>query len=71
MSRGNDEKKQKNRAGVGLTLLLCLGIKKYIVGLIIKSSSNGELMQRQKVYLSKLNMILVEVSAVPKEKKRS
>ncbi|XP_065832637.1 exportin-1-like [Oscarella lobularis] len=39
----------------------CEGIKKYIVGLIIKSSSNGELMQRQKVYLSKLNMILVEI----------
>eukprot|EP00118_Oscarella_pearsei_P024873 m.306992 g.306992 ORF g.306992 m.306992 type:complete len:1067 (+) comp41797_c0_seq1:376-3576(+) len=39
----------------------CDGIKKYIVGLIIKSSSNGELIQKQIVYLSKLNMILVEI----------
>ena len=37
------------------------GIKKYIVGLIIKTSSDPETMEREKVYLSKLNMILVQV----------
>lgn len=39
----------------------CEGIKKYIVGLIIKTSSDPELMEREKVYLNKLNMILVQV----------
>lgn len=39
----------------------CEGIKKYIVGLIIKTSSDPEVMEREKVYLSKLNMILVQV----------
>lgn len=38
-----------------------IGIKKYIVGLIIKTSSDPELMEREKVYLNKLNMILVQV----------
>lgn len=37
----------------------CEGIKKYIVGLIIKTSSDSELAEREKVYLSKLNMVLV------------
>jgi len=37
----------------------CEGIKKYIVGLIIKTSSDAESSEREKVYLSKLNMILV------------
>jgi len=39
-----------------------IGIKKYIVGLIIKTSSDAVLMEREKVYLGKLNMILVQVS---------
>ena len=39
----------------------CEGIKKYIVGLIIQTSSNPDLMESEKTYLSKLNMILVEV----------
>ncbi|XP_033322906.1 exportin-1 emb [Megalopta genalis] len=39
----------------------CEGIKKYIVGLIIKTSSDPETMETQKVYLNKLNMILVQV----------
>ncbi|XP_046388260.1 exportin-1 [Ischnura elegans] len=39
----------------------CEGIKKYIVGLIIKTSSNPEAMERGSVYLNKLNMILVQV----------
>ncbi len=39
----------------------CEGIKKYIVGLIIKTSSNSDQMDSEKTYLSKLNMILVEV----------
>lgn len=37
----------------------CEGIKKYIVGLIIKTSSENETAEREKVYLSKLNMVLV------------
>ena len=36
----------------------CEGIKKYIVGLIIKTSSNPELMEKEKTYLAKLNIIL-------------
>lgn len=40
----------------------CEGIKKYIVGLIIKTSSDPETMDASKVYLNKLNMILVQVS---------
>nr|VZI31082.1 unnamed protein product [Spirometra erinaceieuropaei] len=39
----------------------CEGIKKYIVGLIIQTSSNPDLMEAEKTYLSKLNMILVEI----------
>ncbi|XP_014250231.1 exportin-1 [Cimex lectularius] len=39
----------------------CEGIKKYIVGLIIKTSSDPEVMEREKTYLNKLNMILVQV----------
>ncbi|KAK7791784.1 hypothetical protein R5R35_002617 [Gryllus longicercus] len=39
----------------------CEGIKKYIVGLIIKTSSDPVVMEREKVYLGKLNMILVQV----------
>nr|CAG4640611.1 EOG090X00LI [Eulimnadia texana] len=37
----------------------CEGIKKYIVALIIKTSSDPESLEREKTYLSKLNMILV------------
>jgi uncharacterized protein YifN (PemK superfamily) len=39
------------------------GIKKFIVGLVIKMSSSDTL-QQQKVYVGKLNMILVQVSAL-------
>ncbi|CAH8481006.1 unnamed protein product [Heterobilharzia americana] len=39
----------------------CEGIKKYIVGLIIQTSSNSELLESEKTYLGKLNMILVEI----------
>uniref|UniRef100_A0A1B6HKN2 Exportin-1 n=1 Tax=Homalodisca liturata TaxID=320908 RepID=A0A1B6HKN2_9HEMI len=39
----------------------CEGIKKYIVALIIKTSSDPETMEREKTYLNKLNMILVQV----------
>lgn len=46
----------------------CEGIKKYIVGLIIKTSSDAESMDKDKVYLGKLNMILVQVSFVKIEK---
>ncbi|CAH8670042.1 unnamed protein product [Dicrocoelium dendriticum] len=39
----------------------CEGIKKYIVGLIIQTSSNNDLIESEKTYLGKLNMILVEI----------
>jgi len=39
----------------------CEGIKKYIVGLIIKTSSDAELLDKEKTYLNKLNMILVQI----------
>ncbi|KAL0831272.1 hypothetical protein ABMA28_002117 [Loxostege sticticalis] len=39
----------------------CEGIKKYIVGLIIKNSSDPATMENNKVYLKKLNMILIQV----------
>ncbi|VEL14535.1 unnamed protein product [Protopolystoma xenopodis] len=39
----------------------CEGIKKYIVGLIIHTSSNADLMESEKTYIGKLNMILVEI----------
>ena len=48
----------------------CDGIKKYIVGLIIKTSSDQELMEKEKTYLNKLNMILVQVRDTPKIKKQ-
>jgi len=41
-----------------------VGIKKYIVGLIIKASSQTEELEKEKVYLGKLNMILVQVITV-------
>lgn len=37
----------------------CEGIKKYIVGLIIKTSQDGNLNDNERVYLNKLNMVLV------------
>ena len=40
----------------------CEGIKKYIVGLIIKTSSDPEVLEKEKTYLNKLNMILVQVT---------
>ncbi|XP_066246850.1 exportin-1 [Euwallacea similis] len=39
----------------------CEGIKKYIVSLIIKTSSDSESLESNKTYLNKLNMILVQV----------
>lgn len=39
----------------------CEGIKKYIVGLIIKTSSDPTSLEQEKVYVNKLNMILVQV----------
>ncbi|XP_063606328.1 exportin-1-like [Penaeus indicus] len=39
----------------------CEGIKKYIVNVIIKLSSTPESLEREKVYLNKLNMILVQI----------
>lgn len=43
-------------------MLYFVGIKKYIVGLIIKTSSDSASLEKEKVYLGKLNMILVQVS---------
>ncbi|CAG0882753.1 unnamed protein product [Darwinula stevensoni] len=37
------------------------GIKKYIVALIIKTSSDPQTLEREKVYLNKMNMILVQI----------
>ncbi|XP_062503656.1 exportin-1-like isoform X2 [Corticium candelabrum] len=39
----------------------CEGIKKFIVGLVIKMSSSPENLQQQRVYVGKLNMILVQI----------
>jgi len=39
----------------------CEGIKKYIVGLIIKTSSSSDAMEKEKTYLNKLNLILVSI----------
>lgn len=39
----------------------CEGIRKYIVGLVIKTSSDSQLLEKEKVYLGKLNMILVQI----------
>ncbi|KAF0307331.1 Exportin-1 [Amphibalanus amphitrite] len=39
----------------------CDGIRKYIVGLIIKISSVPENLERERVYLRKLNFILVQI----------
>lgn len=39
----------------------CEGIKKYVVGLIIKTSSDPKVMETNKVYLNKLNIILVQI----------
>ncbi len=40
----------------------CEGIQKFIVGLIIKTSQDAVLAETEKLYLNKLNMILVQVS---------
>jgi hypothetical protein len=47
-----------------LSVYFCFltGIKKYIVGLIIKTSSDASSLEKEKTYLGKLNMILVQVS---------
>lgn len=39
----------------------CEGIKKYVVGLIIKTSSDPVTMEANKIYLNKLNIILVQI----------
>ncbi|XP_044732330.1 exportin-1 [Chrysoperla carnea] len=39
----------------------CEGIKKYIVGLIIKTSSDPILLEQNKTYLNKMNIILVQI----------
>jgi exportin-1 len=39
----------------------CEGIQKYIVALIIKHSSTPENLERERVYIGKLNMILVQI----------
>uniref|UniRef100_A0A5S6QV72 Importin N-terminal domain-containing protein n=1 Tax=Trichuris muris TaxID=70415 RepID=A0A5S6QV72_TRIMR len=39
----------------------CEGIKKYVVGLVIKLSSDSVASVREKLYLNKLNMVLVQI----------
>lgn len=51
------------RYGVHL-LLLALGIKNFIVSLIIKYSSAEESLKGQKIFINKLNLILVQVLAM-------
>lgn len=47
---------------VEINVWVCFsGIKKYIVGLIIKTSSDAATLEKEKTYLGKLNMILVQV----------
>ncbi len=41
--------------------MYCTGIRKYIVALIIKTSSDSAQSEREKTYLGKLNMILVQI----------
>uniref|UniRef100_A0A8C3UKH2 Exportin-1 n=1 Tax=Catharus ustulatus TaxID=91951 RepID=A0A8C3UKH2_CATUS len=41
------------------------GIKKYVVGLIIKTSSDPTCVEKEKVYIGKLNMILVQDQREP------
>lgn len=38
-----------------------VAIKKYIVGLIIKNSSDSPTLDREKVYVNKLNLILIQI----------
>ena len=45
-----------------LNFLFYLAIKKYIVGLIIKNSSDMPTLEKEKVYLNKLNIILIQVN---------
>uniref|UniRef100_A0A672NQM4 Exportin-1 n=1 Tax=Sinocyclocheilus grahami TaxID=75366 RepID=A0A672NQM4_SINGR len=42
-------------------LSLSTGIKKYVVGLIIKTSSDSNSVEKEGVYIAKLNMILVQI----------
>uniref|UniRef100_A0A8C1B4B6 Exportin-1 n=1 Tax=Cyprinus carpio carpio TaxID=630221 RepID=A0A8C1B4B6_CYPCA len=44
-----------------LNLNQCEGIKKYVVGLIIKTSSDTNSVEKEGVYIAKLNMILVQI----------
>jgi len=37
------------------------GIKRYVVGLVVRTSSVPESLEREKVYLSKLNVVLVQI----------
>ncbi|RNA06418.1 exportin-1-like isoform X1, partial [Brachionus plicatilis] len=39
----------------------CEAIKKYIVGLIIKTSTESILIEKEKIYLNKLNLILIQI----------
>jgi exportin-1 len=41
--------------------ILFQAIKKYIVGLIIKNSTDMATLERERVYLNKLNIILIQV----------
>lgn len=44
-----------------LFFFLLVAIKKYIVGLIIKNSSDSATLEKEKVYVNKLNVILIQV----------
>ena len=42
-------------------LLQCAGVKSFIVNLVIARSSNEETYRAQKLFMSKLNVILVQI----------
>ena len=42
----------------------CDGIKNYIVNLVIKLSSDASTLQRERIFINKLNLILVQASLV-------
>lgn len=50
------------RRSVRTTRIVASAIKQYIVSLVISHSQNPELMDREKVYLNKLDVILVQVT---------
>lgn len=49
----------------GHLLIHALGIRNFIVGLTIKLASDETIVRRERAYLGKLNLILVQVCGYP------